>query len=252
MHIMNNLPYDNATPAGQIARGTMVTAICQAIANWLDEGELAHNERLPAERILSARFATTRITLREALSQLEAQGKIYREERRGWFVSPPRLNYNPLNRSHFHAIVREQGRRPDTRVLDVSEIGAPAVVSRHLGLMPGERVYCIRRVRRIDGRAVLYVEHYLNPSFFPGILEEDLTQSLTELYLQRYGIHYGKVWFGMLPTIFPPCAASALKTSENSPALFITRINRNQHDHIIDCDLEYWRYDTLHISVEAQ
>ncbi|WP_404802300.1 UTRA domain-containing protein [Brenneria izbisi] len=246
------MPHSNATPDGQLTRSTMVTAICQAIVSLLDEGELRYNDRLPAERILSARFATTRITLREALGQLEAQGKIYRLERRGWFVSPPRLDYNPLNRSHFHAIVREQGRRPDTYVLDVNEIGAPAAVSRHLGLATGEQVYCIRRVRHIDGRAVLYVEHYLNPAFFPGILQEDLTQSLTELYLKRYGIRYGKVWFGMLPTIFPPSATLALKTSENSPALFITRINRNQHDQIIDCDLEYWRYDTLHISVEAQ
>ncbi|WP_225321226.1 GntR family transcriptional regulator, partial [Pseudomonas aeruginosa] len=42
----------------------------------------------PAERKLSELFATTRITLREALIQLESQGLIYREERRGWFVSP--------------------------------------------------------------------------------------------------------------------------------------------------------------------
>ncbi|WP_409309673.1 UTRA domain-containing protein [Pectobacterium sp. B1J-3] len=233
------------------SRGTTVTAISQAIAGWLEQGTLGHNDRLPAERILSARFATTRITLREALGQLESQGKIYREERRGWFVSPPRLNYNPLKRSHFHAMAHEQGRRPTTQVLEASEIGTPLNIGQHLGLESNTRVYCIRRVRRIDGRAVLYVEHYLNPAYFPGILQEDLTQSLTELYLRRYDIRYGKVWFGMLPTTFPALAAQALKTSENNPALFITRINRDQHNRIIDCDFEYWRYDTLHINVEV-
>ena len=33
------------------------------------------------------------------------------------------------------------------------------------------------RGRRIDGRLVLYVEHYLNPQYFPRILELDLTGS---------------------------------------------------------------------------
>ena len=28
-------------------------------------------------------------TLRQALQQLEAEGLVYRENRRGWFVSPP-------------------------------------------------------------------------------------------------------------------------------------------------------------------
>lgn len=52
-------------------------------------GALAPSTKLPAERRLSESFSTTRITLREALGQLESQGLIYREERRGWFVSPP-------------------------------------------------------------------------------------------------------------------------------------------------------------------
>jgi len=54
--------------------------------------------------------------------------------------------------------------------------------------LPG--VIQIRRARRIDGRLVLYVEHYLNPGYFPGILDYDLTRSLTELYAKRYGMHY--------------------------------------------------------------
>lgn len=246
------MPQNDAPFLQSLSRQKTVTAICQAISGWITQGVLTHNDRLPAERILSEQFATTRITLREALGQLEAQGMIYREERRGWFVSPPRIFYNPLQRSHFHAMAREQGRKPDTEVLDAGEIVAPDAICAHLDLPSGGRVFCIRRVRRIDGRAVLYVEHYLNVAFFPAILQEDLTSSLTELYANRYGIRYGKVRFDMLPTTFPLAASQALKVADNSPALFITRINRDQYARIIDCDLEYWRYDTLHISVEAE
>jgi len=246
------MPQNDAFFLQTLSRQKTVTAICQAITGWITQGVLTHNDRLPAERILSEQFATTRITLREALGQLEAQGMIYREERRGWFVSPPRILYNPLQRSHFHAMAREQGRKPGTVVLDASEIQAPEPICVHLDLPPQGRVFRIRRIRRIDGRAVLYVEHYLNVAFFPGILNEDLTSSLTELYANRYGIRYGKVRFDMLPTTFPLAASQALKVADNSPALFITRINRDQFARIIDCDLEYWRYDTLLISVEAE
>ncbi len=50
---------------------------------------------------------------------------------------------------------------------------------------------------------MLYVEHYLNPAYFPGIERFDLTRSLTDLYANHYGIRYGRVRFEMVPTILP-------------------------------------------------
>jgi DNA-binding GntR family transcriptional regulator len=228
-----------------------VTAICRSLQEQIEHGLLPKGGKLPAERKLSELFATTRITLREALGQLEAQGLIYREERRGWFVSPPRLAYNPLVRSHFHAMVSEQGRLPATEVLSARLLPASVEVCALLELPAFSSVYQIRRARRIDDRLVLYVEHYLNPAYFPGILEFDLTLSLTDLYASEYGIHYGRVRFDILPTALQSEAAGNLKLAIGSPALRITRINRDQHDRIIDCDLEFWRHDAIHVSVEV-
>ncbi len=63
--------------------------ICQTLRRYIGSGQLGAGQQLPAERALSERFATTRITIKEALSSLEADGLIYRAERRGWFVAPP-------------------------------------------------------------------------------------------------------------------------------------------------------------------
>ncbi|WP_339487150.1 UTRA domain-containing protein [Pseudomonas sp. EL_65y_Pfl2_R95] len=228
-----------------------VTTICRALEEQIEHGLLASGNKLPAERKLSELFATTRITLREALGQLEAQGLVYREERRGWFVSPARVAYNPLVRSHFHAMVAEQGREPATEVLSARLIPANAEICQILGLSALTSVIQIRRARRIDGRLVLYVEHYLNPVYFPAILEFDLTRSLTELYARQYQIRYGRVRFDMVPTALHADAASSLRVAVGSPALRITRVNRDQHDRLIDCDLEYWRHDAIHVSVEV-
>ncbi|CAI1136737.1 UTRA domain-containing protein [Serratia entomophila] len=231
---------------------TTVATLCRTLAARIASGEFSAGGKLPSERALSEQFSTTRITLQEALGQLEAQGVIYRQVRRGWFISPPRLIYNPLQRSHFHAMAQQQGRDAHTEVIDSGRVQADAALARRLELPEGAEVYRIRRLRYIDGRAVLYCEHYLNPAYFAGILDEDLTQSLTGLYAERYDIRYGRVRFDMLPTLLPQQAAAMLKVTYGSPALFITRVNRDQHDRVIDCDLEYWRYDALHIDVEAQ
>ncbi|EXU76484.1 MULTISPECIES: UTRA domain-containing protein [Erwinia] len=229
-----------------------VDVICQTLAVRIREGDFAASGRLPSERELSEQFSTTRITLREALGQLESQGMIYRELRRGWFIAPPRLAYDPLLRSHFHAMAEQQGRTAQTEVLDARKVKVSLDVAAKLEMHEGDDVYRICRLRRIDGRAVLYVEHYLNPHYFPDLLSFDLTRSLTCLYQQEYGIRYGRVGFNMLPMPLPKSAAPALKVAAGSPALFITRINRDRDDRIIDCDIEYWRYDALYIAVEVR
>lgn len=230
---------------------TTLAVICKALSESIATGEFSAKGRLPSERALSEHFSTTRITLREALSQLEAEGLIYREVRRGWFVSPPRIIYNLLQRSHFHAMAKDQGRSAQTEVIDARQCAASAAVCQKLQLPPDSEVICIRRLRYIDGRPVLYVEHYLNALYFQGILDADLTSSLTDLYASRYDIHYGRVRFEMVPTLLTEEASRALRVASGSPALFITRTNRDQHDRVIDCDLEYWRYDALHIDVEV-
>lgn len=190
-----------------------LTVIYQSLREQIERGLLARGSKLPSERQLSELFSTTRITLREALGQLEDQGLIYREERRGWFVSPQRLLYNPLVRSHFHAMVADQGRVPETEVLGAAMIPASVDICQRLELPALSRVFQIRRARRVDGRLVLYVEHYLNPAYFPGIERFDLTRSLTDLYANHYGIRYGRVRFEMVPTILPAEAAGPLRVS---------------------------------------
>jgi DNA-binding GntR family transcriptional regulator len=228
-----------------------VTAICQALQEQIEHGLLSAGCKLPAERRLSEVFDTTRITLREALLQLEARGLIYREERRGWFIAPPRLDYWLAERSYFHAMVLAQGRVPSTQLLTAQRVPASALVCDCLGLAPLSSVVRISRARRIDGRLVLYVEHYLDPQYFPDILEQDLAQPLTEIYARRYALHYGRVRFEMAPTALYGDAATALKVSEGSPGLRVLRINEDQAGRVIDCDVEHWRHDAIRLRVEV-
>ena len=141
--------------------------ICQTLRRYIGSGQLGAGQQLPAERALSDRFATTRITIKEALSSLEADGLIYRAERRGWFVAPPRLTYDPAIHTHFHQWIGEQQRTAETRVLAHGSELASSELCRWMGLEPFTPLYEIRRQRLIDGRPVLHVSHHLLASRFP-------------------------------------------------------------------------------------
>ncbi|NHH99975.1 putative transcriptional regulator of 2-aminoethylphosphonate degradation operon [Oceanimonas sp. MB9] len=228
------------------------TLIIDTLRRQIAGGCLAPGHKLPAERELAVLFDTTRITVKDALSMLEAEGLIYREERRGWFVSRPRLIYNPATRSHFHELVHSQQRTAETRVLACEAVVAPGELVAEMGLAPLSRLIRICRARRIDERTVLYVEHFLRPELFPGIEQQDLSRSLTELYRRKYGLEYGRSRFDICPTAARGEAAGVLNLAQGSPVLAVSRINYDQFDRVIDCDREVWRHDAVRIRVESR
>jgi DNA-binding GntR family transcriptional regulator len=231
--------------------GSQSARICSAISQQIDSGQLAAGAKLPAERALAELFSTTRITLRDALLALEAEGRVYREERRGWFVAAPRLRYNPQYRAHFQQMVSLQQRQVSTQVLSSTSVMASPALCQTLDLPALARLYQIRRLRSLDGRVVMFVEHHLIPERFPGILTRDLSQSLTMIYQQHYGIEYGRSRFEITPSAARGRVARALTLAEGSPILLVFRINYDQHGQIIDCDHEYWRHDAICITVDS-
>ena len=111
--------------------------------------------KLPSERELAERFLCTRITLREALQQLETEGLVYRENRRGWFVAPPRIRYNPTRTTGFMEYVSAQGRQPRTETLHAERRAAGAWLAKRMGLEDSAPVYFLQRRRWVDERPVL-------------------------------------------------------------------------------------------------
>ncbi len=240
-----------ADSANEFTKRSFLT-LEQAIRNDLAEGRLAVDRRLPSERELAERYRTTRITLREALSHLEMDGLIYRENRRGWFVSDRRLVYNPLWRTDFQRMTREQNRQASTELIEAVSAVAPDDICALLEQPSGTEFWRIRRRRRVDDRLVVFVEHHLSKAVFADILEQDLTGSLTNLYREKYALEYGDVSFEINPVALTGMSATELHCSDGTFGLQIVRVNRDQTGRILDCDVEYWRHDAVSIRIDTR
>ena len=79
---------------------------------WLKDGITTPGGKLPSERELGELLGIKRMTLRQALLNLEAESKIFRKDRKGWFVTQPRFNYSPELSASFQRAAIEQGREP--------------------------------------------------------------------------------------------------------------------------------------------
>ncbi|WP_199621662.1 GntR family transcriptional regulator [Paenibacillus alkalitolerans] len=62
----------------------------QEILTWLDSGRMKPNERMPTEHEIAALFQISRQTVRQTLGELEKEGRLYRLQGKGTFVSQPK------------------------------------------------------------------------------------------------------------------------------------------------------------------
>lgn len=221
--------------------------IKDSIVEQIESGLLSPRQKLPAERKLAESFDTTRVTLREALSLLEAEGRIYREDRRGWFISPEPLKYDPTQTLNFTNMALAQNRSPQTELIAAKGILANKQAASLLGLQPFSDVYKVDRVRYLEDRPVVFVTNYIRPELFPNLLDFDLSKSLTDIYRDHFGMVYHKIRYRISTSSLLGDTAQALRATSGTPAMVVERINYNQHGELIDCDIEYWRHDAISI-----
>ncbi|WP_372988065.1 UTRA domain-containing protein [Marinobacter sp.] len=221
------------------------------LAARIEKGLLTPNTRLPSERILAEEHNTTRVTARLALAQLEAEGRIYRSNRRGWFVSPPRLIYKPTHDYSFSENVTAQGRVPATETLDVTPTQAGTWLAARTGLTVGDPIVWLRRRRQIDDRPVLVENIYLNPKRLPGIETYNFDRSLWKLLREQYGVELRGKQIEMYPTALVDPQASAIGVTAGTAGLYVTRCSRDADGCFVEFDEEFWLHDALSIQVDV-
>lgn len=223
------------------------------LAAELAQGVLAAQGKLPVERELAERFGCTRVTLRQALQQLEVEGRIYRKNRSGWYVSPPRIRYDPTRISGFMEYVSAQGRTPLTECLSAEQRPAGSWLATRMGLADAqEPVFFLQRRRWVDGRPVLLEFNALVASWCPALLEADLNTSLTTLLRERFGLVQSRCELTMHPGTVNEQQAELLQLTAGSSSFYLERLNFGENDQPVEFDQEFWRPDALAVVVDTR
>ena len=195
----------------------------------MDTGVWPPETQLPSERELCDLFGISRITVRLALDQLVAEGRLVRSHGRGTYVarSPLRKRVMPL--VGFTEDMTSRGQRPGARVLQFETEPAPATVGRELQLAAGESAIVLKRLRLADGTPMAVETVHAPEALFPGLLEENLEdRSFYELLRQRYDVRPARAVQSWQAVACPRPDAKLLGIRTGSPVLQICRTTYEQ------------------------
>jgi GntR family transcriptional regulator, N-acetylglucosamine utilization regulator len=157
------------------------------ILRELASDELLPGSLVPSERDLAARYGVSRLTVREAIGQLVAEGVLVRVRGKGTYTAKPRVD-SQLHLASFTEDMRRRGMRPETVLLEAAEAVPPPSTAAALGLGPDERAYWLHRLRKADGAPMAVERGWYHAGLVPGLLDHDLTESLYTLLADNYGV----------------------------------------------------------------
>ncbi|HEU5382697.1 MAG TPA: GntR family transcriptional regulator [Ktedonobacteraceae bacterium] len=187
---------------------------------------------IPSERELGEQYGISRLTARQALTELVNEGLFYREQGKGTYVSRQKIAQQLLHLTSFTEDIQTRGQTPSTKVLSARMCPADESSAERLRIKQGQPVLCLQRLRLGDAEPLAIETSLITFIGCEKLLEEDLEHnSLYHLLETRYGIPLLEAEQEMEAGLVGEEEAHLLKIPAGSPALFIRRLtytDRNQ------------------------
>jgi GntR family transcriptional regulator len=208
--------------------------------------------KLKDEIRLAEELGVSRGTLRRAIKELIRQGLLTQVKGRGTFVVSNLIEQPLATRLvSFAEAMEEQGLEFTTHVLSCRKLVPGPRLNALLELRSGEKVYHIVRVRRVDGRPIIYLHNYVPTKVVPKLTKRQLERSrLFDLIheLSDSRIDWGRRYFKAVAATDP--VAAGLELPIGSPVLFLEQIVYSTRSVPIECSnvwIDSRRFDIVAI-----
>ncbi len=208
------------------------------------DGLYVPSKAMPTEQELVDQFEVSRITIRRAMDDLQAEGLIQRKRGRGTFVVPKKFS------SRLHANISgllenlvNMGLKTQVDVIEFGYIPASADVRERLELPDKAIVQRSLRVRYFDSKPLSHLVAYLPEDLGRSFGEADLkTQPLLSL-LERAGVKVDSADQSISARSADSDVAALLRVPVGTALIHVTRVVRDDQGRPVELIRGLYRPD---------
>ncbi|MDT4980437.1 MAG: GntR family transcriptional regulator, nutrient-sensing system regulator [Pseudonocardiales bacterium] len=178
---------------------------------------------VPTERVLAAELGTSRTTVRQALFELVAEGRLVRRQGSGTYVAEPKMTW-PLQMASFTEQATANGLTASNQLLSAVRGQAEPDVAGRLGIEAGAAAFRIERLRLADDRPIAVEVSYLSAARFPQLARHlRRGSSLYAVLHEHYGVVPASAQESISTAPATPREAALLDTDTGAPMLVLGR-----------------------------
>ena len=231
-------PLPPGRPASLYAR------IREELREQIVSGRWQPNHPVPSERALMAQYGVSRITVRQALGELQKESLIFKLAGKGAFVAQTRP-FQELGRLQgFAEAMEARGHEIFNRVLSMEHGVADELVAARLQLARGAPVTELRRVRHLDRVPVSLDITWVPRALGERLARADLASRDVFLILENdCGLPLGHADLVIDAGLADASLGAFLGIETGAPVLRIERLTHDAQGRPIDYEHLYCRAD---------
>lgn len=210
------------------------------------DGTYAAHACLPSESAMMRAFQVSRITVRQALGDLQKEGLIFKIHGKGTFVSKPKAFQDVTRLQGFGEAMATLGYETFSRILGYRTLAAPRPVAQKLQLADGASVIEIRRLRYLNREPISIDVSYLPDALGERLVQEDLaTRDIFAILENDYGHTLEHAELSIQAILAEPGTARLLTLEEGAPLLYIERLTYGARGRPLDYEHLFYRGDAF-------
>lgn len=224
----------------------LYSQIREVLRNHILNGTYAPLSRVPSESELGELFKVSRITIRQALNDLQKDGLIFRIPGKGTYVSKPKAFQNVSSLQGLAESLARFGHEVTNRVRSFHYAPAPPLVAERLHLSEGEQVAEIKRVRYVNREPVSLEVTYLPEEAAKGLEKADLiTRDIFLILENDLGYSLGHADLSIDAVQANEELATVLNIAIGAPIMRIERLTHLEDGTPLDFEYLYYRGDAF-------
>ncbi len=193
------------------------------IKQLINTSQLKPGDAIPSEREFTEQFEVSRMTVRQAISNLVNEGTLVRLKGKGTFISEQKIEQPLQGLTGFTEEMTSRGLSPDTRLIGFDLIASPKEAALKLGINEHDPIYDIRRVRLADGLPMAVERLQISANLIKGLTEELVNKSLYEYIEKTLQLKIGHANQIIEAVSVKEDEAKYLEVKKGSPILMIER-----------------------------
>jgi len=205
---------------------------------------------IPSENELEEIFGVSRMTIRQAVTELVNEGLLRKERGRGkgTVVLSNAISDKLTTVKSFTRKMQDQGLILKNKKIDISFVKPDETIANALGIQVTDEVFCLSRIRMVNNDTIMYSVSYL-PQFLNLSIDPEAYGSLYhQLALQNIHVSHAEEFIEA--KLANETISSALEIPLKDAVLKRTRISQDQFGRHIEYTITYYRSDKYKYVVE--
>lgn len=235
------------------SNGSLYRQIAAQMQKQIGRGKLAAGTRLPPERELAADLHVNRLTLRQALQELELQGRLTRRHGSGWYVAEPIIERQAGKLFSFTIGLRKRGIATSGKIVKCVTRRVEPGTCALLNLRPTARVYDLHRLRFVNEEPVALERYLLSAERFPKLDQYDLANRsiIYDVLEKEYGVAIAQARQSLEPVAASAYEAKLLHIKVGAPLMLERRLTFDAKGDPIECGADLYRGDRFRFVTEV-